>query len=266
MRSSVLSAVTIALTATMGFVPTAHGALIGSWSGDGNANDSVAGNNGTLVNGAGYDSGQFGQSFSLDGVDDFVSVPDNDLWAFGGDPFTIALWANFDTIKQQSIGQLPNVFIGHDEGGGPLNKWVFFYDDDGNLAFLIQEAGSTPNFMTSPTQFVPTVGDWHHLALTRSGSTYTFYADGVSLGTQTSSLSIPNANAPLTIGQAEGLGFFDGRLDEIKIYDEALSASQIAQLGKVPERVPEPSNLISSVVVTLGVLSLLRRKKSDVKE
>ena len=96
---SFLSAVTIALIAASFFAPTAHAGLIASWSGDGDADDSVAGCNGTLVNGAGFDSGRFGQSFRLDGVNDYVSVPGDDVWTFGSDPFTISLWANFDVSK-----------------------------------------------------------------------------------------------------------------------------------------------------------------------
>ena len=230
---SFLSAVTIALIAASFFAPTAHAGLIASWSGDGDADDSVAGRNGTLVNGAGFDSGRFGQSFRLDGVNDYVSVPDDDVWTFGSDPFTISLWANFDVIKPGSLEQAPNLFIGHDQGSGAQSKWVLFYDDDGNLVFHINGTGSV--FLTSPTTFFATVGQWHHFALTRSGSTYTFYADGVSLGTRTASQLIPNANAALTFGQAEGLGFFDGRLDDIKIFDEDLSAMQISQLSTISE-------------------------------
>jgi hypothetical protein len=261
MRISVSLVVTLVLIETIGFIPPVCAGLIASWSGDGNANDSIASRNGTLANGAGFGSGRFGQSFRLDGVNDYVSVPDDNVWTFGSNPFTVALWANFDVIKQQSLGLLPNVFIAHDQGGGTQNKWVFFYDDDGNLAFHINGTGSV--FLTSPTTFFPTVGNWHHFALTRIGSTYTFYADGGSLGTRTASQLIPNANAALTIGQAEGLGFFDGDLDEVQIYDEALSAEQISQLSVIPE----PSAWILLVVGTLGVLGFdfLHRKKSGVK-
>jgi len=63
--------------------------------GDGNANDIVGSNNGTLMIGATFAAGKAGQAFSLDGTNDFVSVPDSDLWAFGPGDFTIDLWANF---------------------------------------------------------------------------------------------------------------------------------------------------------------------------
>lgn len=52
-------------------------ATIAFWSGNGNANDSVGGHNGTLVNGAGFAAGQFGQqAFSLNSASSqYISVP-----------------------------------------------------------------------------------------------------------------------------------------------------------------------------------------------
>ena len=69
---------------------------------------------------------------------------------------------------------------------------------------------------------------WYHVAVTRSGSLFSFYLDGAVSSTATSSVSIPNANAPLTLGQAEGIAFLGGDEDEIAIYSRALNASEIA--------------------------------------
>ena len=238
-----------------------HASLIAEWAGDGNTDESVAGRDGTLQNGATFRTGKIGQAFSLDGNNDYISVADNDVWTLGSE-FTISLFANFDDVKQQPIGLLPNVFIGHDEGGGEFDKWVLFFDDvpdgsnTGNLVFHINNGAS--DFLVSPTSFTVTPGQWHHFSVTRSGSTYTFYADGASLGTRTLTRTISNANALLTIGQAEGLGFFDGGLDEIQIYNEALSASQIASIANVPE----PASLaIWSVIGGIGLIAGWRRRR-----
>lgn len=212
--------------------------LIASWSGDGNANDSVnSAHNGTLVNGAGFSSGQIGQAFRLDGSSDFISVPDNNAWAFGTGDFSISLWASFDSVRHDTYRRLPNVFIGHSPGAGTQGKWVFFYDDDGYLMFL-NGPNSTlgVDFLRSPRTFFPTLGEWYNFTVTRSGGSYTFYVDGVSLGTATSTVPTPNVTGRLTIGQAEGLGYFDGRLDEIQIYNNALSPTEVAGLASAPKR------------------------------
>lgn len=233
-------------------VPTARADLIAHWAGDGNADDSVADRDGTLVGGAGFGAGKIGQAFSLDGGNDYVSVPDDDLWSFGNDPFTIAMFVNFDTVKSF------NVLAAHDTGPGNTNKWNYYFQSDGRFVFLVNASIGPDDTMYSTTTFNPTVGQYHHIALTRSGTDYTFYADGVSLGTASSSVFIPPTGAQLTFGQAAGIGYLDGRLDEIRIYDEALSASQISQLASTA--VPEPSSMALLSAASVGLLAYRRRR------
>jgi len=58
---------------------------VGRWSGDGNANDSVDGNHGTLAGGATFAPGMVGQAFSFDGVDDLVFIGDPPALKLEGD-------------------------------------------------------------------------------------------------------------------------------------------------------------------------------------
>src|SRR5439155_2328623 len=129
-------------------------------------------NNGTLQNGVTFATGKVGQAFSFDGANDFVQAPDNALWAFGTNNFTVDLWANFDVVKGGSVGSLPNVFVGHDNGGGTTNKWVFFLGG-GGLNFHINGPVVGSVFL-GPVPFSPVTGQWYHFAVTRSGNTYTF--------------------------------------------------------------------------------------------
>ena len=97
--------------------------LVSWWPGDGSANDIVDLNDGTLQNGATFAPGKVGQAFSLDGTDDYVSVPDQSDWTLGDDEFTIDLWVNFKEIPIRAP------FVDHNEGPGETNKWIFWYDD-----------------------------------------------------------------------------------------------------------------------------------------
>src|SRR5262249_49576875 len=65
--------------------------LVSWWPGDGNANDIVGTNNGTLQGGATFAAGEVGQAFSLNGVNNFVSVPNSDTLNPTG-PFGVDLW------------------------------------------------------------------------------------------------------------------------------------------------------------------------------
>jgi hypothetical protein len=100
--------------------------LVGWWTGDGNAKDVVGNRDGALQNGATFSAGKVRKAFSLDGVNQFVQVPDSDLWTLGSRDFTIDLWVNFSEVVYRSP------FVGHDEGGGQTNKWIFWYDEFGH--------------------------------------------------------------------------------------------------------------------------------------
>jgi hypothetical protein len=135
-------------------VPAPPG-LVSWWPGDADAADIVDGNDGTLVNGTTIATGKVGNAFSFDAIDDFVQVPDSDLWAFGSNDFSIDLWANFSTVDTGSRDQLRNVFVGHDEGGGPGNKWIFFYAENGLFFHIFDLTEGIPIFL-GPFVFTPT--------------------------------------------------------------------------------------------------------------
>jgi hypothetical protein len=227
----------------------ASATLIAHWAADGTTEDQVANRDGTLNNGATFTPGFVGQAFALDGADDFVSVADDPAWTLGSGPFTISLFVKFDSIRSGAAGQLPNVFLAHDEGGGNTDKWVF-YATDGALRFHTNGNGSV--FLSSGTNFNPSLDEWVHVAITRDGNQFTFYSGGAFLAPASSPVVIPDPSATLTFGQAEGLGFLDGALDDIRIYDEALDADAIASLATIPE----PASL---VLLSVGGLALTRR-------
>lgn len=191
--------------------------LISWWTGDGSASDRVGLNHGLLHNGVGFAPGEVREAFAFDGVDDFISVPYAPDWAFGANAFTLEMWASFSGISGSPA------LVACDAGGGPLNKWIFWLNG-GVLQLHVN--GGTPTYISS-APFTPTEGQWYHLVLTRNGNNFTFFVNGSVYSSIVSSVSIPAANAPLSIGNAEGNFFFDGMLDEVRIYNRALSASEI---------------------------------------
>lgn len=201
--------------------------MIAWWPGDGHTHDIQGGHTGKLVN-ASYGTGMVGQAFSFNGSNAFVQVPNSAVWGFGTSDLTINVWANFSAVRNSgNVGRLDNVFIGDDNGPEQQNKWVFALSA-GVLTFHINGPNIGPQFLAQ-TPFSPTPGTWYLLAVTKTSGTYTIWINGVpSTGTsQTNSTPIPRPTAPLMIGQAEGLGYFDGFLDEIEIFTRALSATEI---------------------------------------
>ena len=218
----VKASVSRAATVLISFGPPSEG-LVSWWPGEGNANDAVGGHHGALRGGATFAPGILGQAFNLDGVNDHVAVPDNDLWAFGTSNFTVELWAKFNSDPGGTLGHPGAVFIGNDEGGGTTRKWFFALG--GRLLYFLINSETGGAFL-SQVRFVPDLNQWYHLAVTRSADTHTIYVDGTAVSSQRNSIAILNAVAPLTIGQAEGF-FMDGLIDEVRIYDRALSDEEV---------------------------------------
>jgi len=199
------------------------------WRAESNALDSIGTNNGTLINGASYTAGEVGLAFKLPvSGNSYVQVPDNNLWAFGTNNFSIELWANFNPLYSSLVGE-PNdgVFISNDEGSGNDNKWWFAFGG-AKLTFHINSPTFGPIFLVQ-APFTPITNQWYHFAVVRNGNLYTIYTNGAVIGSQTDTNTIPNPNAPLTIGKAESFNF-DGLLDEVSIYNRALSPSEILSI------------------------------------
>ncbi|PYK96823.1 MAG: hypothetical protein DME19_18415, partial [Verrucomicrobia bacterium] len=191
------------------------------WPANGNANDLIGANHGTLRNGATFSGGEVDQAFKFNGLGQFVEVPDSDLWAFGTNDFTVELWAEFDSVGNMAL-------IASDEGGGSRNKWILFSTGGGLIFHINSPTLGARDAVQAP--FSPAAGVWYHLAVTRRGSSYTIFIDGDPAGTATDSNAIPDAAASLTIGGAEGQFYLNGSIDEVGIYSRALTASEVQSI------------------------------------
>ena len=193
--------------------------LIAHWPGDGSAIDVAHGRDGTLVGGTAFVGGEVGQAFSFNGTSNTVTVPDTPDWSLAGD-FTIDTWVNFAGFHGHA-----QALVAQDEGSGTTKKWMFWYGEGGDLAF--EFGANALGYQPTSAAWGPTLSQWYHVAVTRSGSDFTLYIDGVVVDTGTESTPIPDAAAPLTLGWGETDWFFDGLLDEPEIYQRALSGAEI---------------------------------------
>src|SRR5262249_18811281 len=97
--------------------------LIDWWKAEGNAVDSIGGNNGTLQNGTTFAPGMIGQAFSFDGINDYVSVPNLDR-----NVFTFATWVKRDRVS--ASGQQDRLIMALNNGG-----WGLYFEGDNRIAF-----------------------------------------------------------------------------------------------------------------------------------
>jgi hypothetical protein len=193
--------------------------LVSRWTADGTADDSVGGNNGTLVNGASFTPGVIGQAFLFDGVDDLVQAPTTGLPTGNGDR-TIAMWVRID------------VRVATESFFGGYGNFGF-----GNQAYLLGATGPQNTFFWSQWGFGLSgpplqTGRWYHVAVTNVGSSITLYLDGVSIANQVLGGPIAtSSNSQFYIGRIPGsLGDtrrLQGAVDDVRIYNRALSAAEI---------------------------------------
>ena len=231
------------------FVPGAYPrfGLISFWPGNGNCVDIIGKHNGSLLNSANYTNGVTGRAFNFDNSGgifggwtssvfpgpafdggNFMSVPDSTAWSFGTGDFTISLWAKFNAQTVYDIGHSQGgVFISHDDGAFDEKKWWFSLGG-GVLNVHINDPVQGPVFLVN-APFTPTVNQWYHFTLTRKGNVFTVYANGVAVGSETSSRALPDAAGALNFGEAEGY-YFNGQMDNLAIYKRALSSWEIKRI------------------------------------
>jgi len=157
-----------------------------------------------------------------------VSIPDDGSLS-SLDKFTVTAWVNIETIN---AGDQMTI-ISH-AGVNSVREFEFGVQTDGTLfAALEPDSGVNP-----ASTGVLGVGTWIHVSLVAdiTGS-QVLYIDGVQDGTGTAVRTSHNSNIPLSIGARESsvsaggiTQWFDGKIDEVRIYNRALSASEVRYL------------------------------------
>ena len=204
--------------------------MVAWWTGDNTAEDVMGGNHGTLQNGAGFTAdGEVGPAFAFDGIDDFVKVPASSRLDVGaGSGFTIETWVNpSDVMAWQPLVEWNN--------GGAYGVHLWLNVDWGGLtgpggiyANIVGTDRAEHLIGSGEARLRPNV--FHHVALTfdkASGLTQ-LYLDGAPTGKPRTFPGVtPQTSYDLYLGHRPGGGQFSGALDEVSIYDRALSREEI---------------------------------------
>ena len=190
------------------------------------------GNNATLMNGATTALGKVGKAFSLDGVDDYIVIADNANLR-PTNAITVNAWVKFNSFPD---GVAVHFIDRHNSGSGePYEGYALACSSASPLPSLwIWTNPSNPiqNSVWGTTNIAD--DKFHHLAGTYDGSFVKIYVDGVLENSVSASGSIVYAGTlNLWLGasqQPSQFRRFKGLIDEVQIYNRALSASEIQQL------------------------------------
>ena len=218
--------------------------LVSWWGGDNNTLDLVGANHGALMNEAGYGPGKVAQALVFDGVNDYISVADHPSLNLTT-AITIDAWIFSDNSSMApSIVKKADDFSGYALELSADSSKVLFWVNLGS--------GGSGGWFSSPAGNL-TQGVWTHVAGVFDGSSVGLYLNGQFIGATTAVGAIVPSSNPLNIGSdpETPTRFFKGLIDEVEIFNRALTAEEVAAVfnagstGKCRSCATPPNDIIS---------------------
>jgi Leucine-rich repeat (LRR) protein len=184
-------------------------------------------NNGTLMNGPVWVTGRFGKAVQFDGANDYVQVPHHASLCVSSE-VTVMAWIN--TRRWETPGQTWQGILAKGSGPRSYSFYTMVSGASGVLHFSTSSAVPNTVFGSTSTTTVP-LNQWVHVcAMVKSGR-HRYYINGMDAGTGGNGVVLPGTadTQPVRIG-ITGEGFtrsFQGLIDEVRIYNRALSAQEV---------------------------------------
>lgn len=205
--------------------------LVGYWKMDETATPSLDssgnGNSGTWTNSPTSAAGKFGNAISLDGIDDYISVADNDAFSFSNNTMSASVWV------KRSGNPAANEYVVL-KGVGTWEYGVYINTSGAFGVSLWSSGGSSIVSELGSNNAVVTDGNWHHIAFTIDGISLKLYIDGrpddidpVLTGTMSNTASTLYFGDRSSQVDAE----FQGQMDEVRLYNRSLSPAEVAKLA-----------------------------------
>ena len=202
------------------------------WKLDGNATDSSGNNlNGTLMGSPTFGTGKISQAINFSGSNR-MDVANNSLFDFGANQdFTVSAWVK--STQAMAANTYPNI-VSKDNGAAVRQgNWLglHFSNIDARWMFEISSAG-TGYRAYGRTNIAD--GQWHHIVGIRSGSTITTYEDGELANSVAATSASLSKAVPLSLGNFSGQSYswaaLSGSVDDVRVYNSALSSSEVQAL------------------------------------
>lgn len=201
-------------------VPAGLVAAYGFEEGTGQSAADISGRGhvGTISGASWTTAGKFGNALSFDGVNDLVTVADSaaldlttgmtlEAWVY---PTALSGWRT--VLMKEVSGELAYTIYANDQVAAPAS-----YVRIGSTSRRAAGASALP------------LNAWTHVAATYDGATLRLYVNGSQVGSQAVTGAIAVSALPLRIGGNNVWGeYFSGRIDEVRVYNRALSAAEIA--------------------------------------
>jgi hypothetical protein len=207
--------------------------MVAHYKFDGNASDSSGNNNhGSEKGGPAYVAGKFDQAISLDGLDDYVAIQNLQYAGVHYAQVSVCAWIRTSSGANQHIGSFDRNEYWRlqlaGEAGGP-----------GRVGWSVMTSTGQVDYGSSGRV---DDGQWHHVAGVFDNGTLTIYIDGSAetpalggptLGTGNTRYGFLGIGSEATEfnGRPNRTGYFNGEMDDVRIYNRALSQAEIAYLA-----------------------------------
>ncbi len=220
--------------------------LVGWWKLDGDSLDSVRNEEAIVSGDPVYAAGVLGEGLDFDGVDDYLAAayqPVNKA------PFSISCWVKVQGGQggERTIVSSMEIRDGFPEPGrygyalgiNSSNQWVF--------EIAAQELFGRPEWVEVNSYVYAELDTWAHIAVVVSSQYVRLYVNGVMEGSDRFVEFMPYSSEPLIIGAGSDgdstvINFFDGQLDDIRIYGRALPDEEVRGLVNYrPVESPSPA-------------------------
>jgi len=209
-----------------------------------------------------WTAGKYGNALSFDGTDDYVKASDN--------PFdltkavTVEAWVKFNTLTPSTYR---NIAAKTETGAYEL-----FLDTNSTLKFSVYSGGAYRTASVSTAGM--TTSNWYHIVGTFDGLTVRIFKNGIEGTSVSYTGTITTTNEPLTIGAQPSSGgtsfsnYFSGLIDEVAVYNRALTGTEIADRynSGEPIEVPQTGNSFTDVKRLVDPANTLKQWSGSVTE
>jgi hypothetical protein len=204
---------------------TDNNGLVAAFSFDEQSGDAVAdasgkGNHGTIKEAVRIDKGRYGKALQFDGQNDWVTVNDSDSLDLTTG-MTLEAWVFPQAPLAGGSGR--TVIAKESPEGAAYNLYA---NNENNQPIATFDDGSNRHALPGPNQLP--VNQWSHLVATYDGKVGRIYVNGIKVAEGEESSLIEPSNGVLRIGGSDNWGaFFKGYIDEVRIYNRALTAAEV---------------------------------------
>ena len=180
--------------------------------------DLIGSNDGTLVNGVGYNSSN-GGSLSFDGSNDYVNISDNS--ALNPSYISLSCWVKFNNVN------IRRQLIAKRNTGQEGSYW--FYVSASNQIMWDTYQNNIRNRQIVTFSFL--ANTWYNLVATYSSSSKIIYLNGNSISSNSGGNQLTSVSNDIRIGRDTSSFQYElnGNVSQVSIYNRALTAAEISQ-------------------------------------